>query len=117
MTATSDSGTVRRGTVRKFGRPLAAGVTLDDLVLPRAQKEQMPFVLNTAQVEVGARLPLHSHSEREIWVITNGSGTLHRDAEAFDVCPGDVVLFQPGVEHELVNTCAEPIRLVSVYWS
>jgi mannose-6-phosphate isomerase-like protein (cupin superfamily) len=41
---------------------------------------------------------------------------LHRGDEVFDVHPGDVVLFQPGVEHELSNTCDEPLRLVSVYW-
>lgn len=106
----------RRGALRRFGRPLAEGVTVDDLVLSRADRERMPFVLNTAEIAVDARLPLHSHHEWEIWVITSGGGSLRRGDETLEVATGDVLLFEPDTEHQLSNTSAEPLRLVSVYW-
>ncbi|MEU8001121.1 cupin domain-containing protein [Catellatospora sp. NPDC049111] len=104
------------GGLRRFSRPLAAGVTLDDLVLPRAVTQSMPFTLNTATVVVGAELPLHSHSQHEIWVITAGSGRLDRGTETFDIGEGDVILFESQTQHHLTNTGQVDLQLVSVYW-
>ncbi|MEV7190831.1 cupin domain-containing protein [Streptomyces sp. NPDC093510] len=104
------------GPVRKFGRPLAEGVTLNDLVLPRAIGRDMPFTLNTAVVDAGAELPLHSHPQHEIWVVSSGSGVLDRGEETFEIAAGDVVLFESGIEHHLTNNGPVELRLVSVYW-
>ncbi|GGS49232.1 cupin domain-containing protein [Streptomyces parvus] len=120
MTASADGPAARArraaGPVRKFGRPLAEGVTLNDLVLPRAIGKDMPFTLNTAVVEAGAELPLHSHPQHEIWVVSTGRGVLVRGEETFPIGEGDVVLFESGIEHHLTNTGADELRLVSVYW-
>ncbi|MBK3569774.1 MULTISPECIES: cupin domain-containing protein [unclassified Streptomyces] len=105
-----------RGPVRKFGRALAPGVTLHDLVLPPDVEADKPFVLNTAVLEEGAELPLHAHPEHEIWVVSSGHGRLDRGAETLDLTEGDVVLFHSGVEHHLANTGDGELRLVSVYW-
>lgn len=106
----------RGGVLRKFPRPLAEGVTLNDLVLGSALRHDMPFVLNTACVAVGAQLPLHSHPQHEIWVIMQGHGMLQRGDEELQISEGDVVYFDPDVEHQLTNTASVELELVSVYW-
>lgn len=105
-----------QGPVRKFPRPLAPGVTLNDLVLPPALGREMPFVLNTASVEAGAELPFHSHTQREIWVVASGHGVLNRGEDTFEIGEGDVVFFESGTPHHLRNTGEADLRLVSVYW-
>jgi quercetin dioxygenase-like cupin family protein len=102
--------------VRKFDRALAPGVVLHDLILPRALAREMPCTVNTAVLEAGAELPRHSHPQTEIWVITAGSGRLERGGETFEISEGDVVVFEPEVEHRLSNTGGGELRLVSVYW-
>ncbi|MEV4556227.1 cupin domain-containing protein [Kitasatospora sp. NPDC049285] len=104
------------GPVRKFGRPLAPGVVLHDLLLPPAVGRAMPCTLNTAVVAAGAELPRHSHPQTEIWVVAAGRGRLERGPEVFDIAEGDVVVFEPEVEHRLRNTGGTDLRLVSVYW-
>jgi mannose-6-phosphate isomerase-like protein (cupin superfamily) len=118
MTAQTNPARARGtgGKVRKFGRPLAPGVTLNDLVFPPSFGSSMGFTLNTAVVAIGAELPLHSHDQREVWVIMSGRGVLDRGEETFEIATGDVLLFEPNVEHHLTNVGAEELHLVSVYW-
>jgi mannose-6-phosphate isomerase-like protein (cupin superfamily) len=105
------------GTVRKFRRTLAPGVELNNMLLPPEARRSQPFTLDMATIEIGHSLARHSHEQREVWVVTHGSGQLHRGDEDLSIGPGDIVYFQPGVEHQLDNVGDEALRLVSVYWA
>jgi mannose-6-phosphate isomerase-like protein (cupin superfamily) len=50
----------------------------------------------------------HHHSE-EIYLFTDGSGSMQLGDERFDVRAGDCVLIAPGAPHKLYNPGADPL--------
>lgn len=102
--------------IRKYRKSLCEGTAADEPILRGAQKT-IPAGFVRCVVDVGAGLPLDSHDEHEVWVVTQGHGTLTQDGVAYEVARGDMVFFESGVEHHFRNDADEPFEIVSIFWS
>jgi mannose-6-phosphate isomerase-like protein (cupin superfamily) len=111
--SSANAGEVR---IRRFSKPFANGVFLDEPVLRPGLRTTIPFYFNRASIEEGAKLPLHSHLEKEIWIVTRGRGNLSIEGKRHELNTGDIVYFGSGMLHELTNTGLGPLELVSLYW-
>lgn len=69
--------------------------------------------LAEATVATGAATLLHLHRvTEEIYHFTAGRGRMVLGAESLEVGPGDTVCIAPGTPHRVVNTGAEPLRIL-----
>ena len=69
--------------------------------------------LAEATVPPGGATAAHLHPvAEELYLFTHGTGRMRVRAEERDVGPGDCVVIPPGAEHQVVNTGAEPLRLL-----
>jgi len=101
-----------RGTVTR--EPFVRDVRV--LLSPLLQPELAATGVNVGYTEVapGQRGSRHAHAhEAEVWLFFAGHGLAIVGDEEREVGPGTVVYTPPGVEHQFVNTGAEPVRL---YW-
>ena len=69
--------------------------------------------LGLAEIAPGGELILHYHSPAEIYVVTNGVGTLNKSGELEEVKKGDVVYIAGNAKHALKNTGKETLKF---YW-
>ena len=69
--------------------------------------------LGFAEIAPGGDLILHYHSPAEIYVITNGVGTLNKSGELEEVKKGDVVYIAGNAKHALKNNGKETLEF---YW-
>ena len=69
--------------------------------------------LGFAEIASGGDLILHYHSPAEIYVITNGVGTLNKSGELEEVKKCDVVSIAANAKHALKNTGKETLEF---YW-
>lgn len=69
--------------------------------------------LAEASLPPGAATQAHYHAvTEELYLITAGAGRLRVGEEERDVVVGDCITIPPGVEHKLVNTGDEVLRLL-----
>ena len=69
--------------------------------------------LGFAEIEPGGDLILHYHSPAEIYVVTDGVGTLNKSGELEEIKKGDVVYISENAKHALKNTGKETLEF---YW-
>ena len=69
--------------------------------------------LGFAEIAPGGDLTLHYHSPKEIYVITNGTGTLNKSGELEKINKGDVVYIDGNAKHALKNDEKETLEF---YW-
>ena len=69
--------------------------------------------LGFAEIEPGGDLILHYHSPAEIYVITDGVGTLNKSGELEEIKKGDVVYIKGDAKHALKNNGKETLKF---YW-
>ena len=69
--------------------------------------------LGFAEIASGGDLTLHYHSPAEIYVITNGKGTLNKSGELEDIKKGDIVYIAGNKKHALKNNGNETLEF---YW-
>ena len=69
--------------------------------------------LGFAEIAPGGDLILHYHSPAEIYVVTNGVGTLNKSGELEEIKKGDVVYIAGNAKHALKNTGKETLEF---YW-
>ena len=69
--------------------------------------------LGLAEIAPGGDLILHYHLPAEIYVVTNGEGTLNKSGELEEVKKGDVVYIGGSAKHALKNTGNETLKF---YW-
>jgi len=69
--------------------------------------------LGFAEIAPGGNLTLHYHSPAEIYVVTNGTGTLDKSGELEMIKKGDVVYIAGNAEHALKNNGKETLEF---YW-
>jgi mannose-6-phosphate isomerase-like protein (cupin superfamily) len=69
--------------------------------------------LAEATIAVGGETDEHYHPvAEELYFFQHGVGRLRVDGEERDVRAGECVVIAPGAVHKLVNTGAEPLRLL-----
>ena len=69
--------------------------------------------LGFAEIDPGGDLILHYHSPAEIYVITNGKGTLNKSGELEEIKKGDVVYIAGNEKHALKNNGTDTLKF---YW-
>ena len=69
--------------------------------------------LGFAEIEPGGDLILHYHSPDEIYVVTDGVGTLNKSGELEEIKKGDVVYIKGDAKHALKNNGKEILKF---YW-
>ena len=69
--------------------------------------------LGYAEMVPGGDLTLHYHSPDEIYVITNGEGTLNKSGKLETIKKGDVVYIGKNEKHALKNDGKETLEF---YW-
>ena len=69
--------------------------------------------LGLAEIAPGGDLILHYHLPAEIYVVTNGKGTLNKSGELEEIKKGDVVYIGGSAKHALKNTGNETLKF---YW-
>ena len=69
--------------------------------------------LGFAEIDPGGDLILHYHSPDEIYVVTDGVGTLNKSGELEEIKKGDVVYIKGDAKHALKNNGKETLKF---YW-
>ena len=69
--------------------------------------------LGFAEIASGGDLTLHYHSPDEIYVITNGKGTLNKSGSLEEIKKGDIVYIAGNEKHALKNNGNETLKF---YW-
>ena len=69
--------------------------------------------LGFAEIASGGDLTLHYHSPAEIYVITNGKGTLNKSGSLEEIKKGDIVYIAGNEKHALKNNGNETLEF---YW-
>ena len=69
--------------------------------------------LGFAEIEPGGDLVLHYHSPAEIYVVTDGVGTLNKSGEIEEIKKGDVVYIKSNTKHALKNNGNQTLKF---YW-
>ena len=69
--------------------------------------------LGFAEIAPGGNLILHYHSPAEIYVITDGTGTLNKSGKLQEIRKGDVVYIAKNAKHALKNNGKETLKF---YW-
>jgi len=69
--------------------------------------------LGFAEIDPGGDLILHYHSPDEIYVVTDGVGTLNKSGELEEIKKGDVVFIGGNEKHALKNNGKEVLKF---YW-
>ena len=69
--------------------------------------------LGFAEIEPGGNLILHYHSPAEIYVVTDGVGSLNKSGEIEEIKKGDVVYIKSDAKHALKNNGNQTLKF---YW-
>ena len=69
--------------------------------------------LGFAEIAPGGDLTLHYHSPAEIYVVTDGVGTLNKSGELEEIKKGDVVYIKSDAKHALKNNGNQTLKF---YW-
>jgi quercetin dioxygenase-like cupin family protein len=69
--------------------------------------------LGFAEIASGGDLTLHYHSPAEIYVITNGKGTLNKSGKLEEIKKGDIVYIAGNEKHALKNNGNKTLEF---YW-
>ena len=69
--------------------------------------------LGFAEIDPGGDLILHYHSPDEIYVVTDGVGTLNKSGKLEQIKKGDVVFINGNEKHGLKNNGKEVLKF---YW-
>lgn len=58
----------------------------------------------------------HSHQEKEMFFVIQGTGILRHGDDRREVSYGDTIYVTPGVEHDLTNTGSGRLVFLDVWW-
>ncbi|XYI03757.1 cupin domain-containing protein [Sorangium sp. So ce1128] len=93
------------------------GMSLTLVETARLRGGPAPVRMSRFELAPGARSPLDVHEEREVWMLAQGDGMLsYRGQPPFPVRAGDVVEFETGASHTLMNSGSEPLVVFSIWW-
>ncbi len=81
-------------------------------VLFTGEKSQLVVMNIPAGGDIGKEK--HSHVEQSLFILS-GQAKATLDGEETEVGQGDVVVVQPGVKHNLINTGTEPLKIYTIY--
>ena len=97
------------------GTRFPAGRLTRVLAGPGAPVEPDHFVLGYVTIYAGGEVPVHAHSQEEVYFIVSGHGILIIDNEESVVDAGSYAAIRPGQTHSLRNTAKEDLIMIFCY--
>ncbi|WP_410813492.1 cupin domain-containing protein [Micromonospora sp. 067-2] len=85
-------------------------------IYPHGHEDLADWGIGRAVLDRGDATTVHAHPENEIFLILSGRGDMTVGAQRLPVVGGEAVVIPADTHHQLVNTGAGPLVLVSVYW-
>ncbi len=73
------------------------------------------FTAGYVVIQPDGRIPLHHHSNEEIYIILKGVGRMKVGVEEAVVGADSAIYIEPNVEHSLQNIENEPLVMIFVY--
>jgi len=58
----------------------------------------------------------HTHHEHELFIALIGSAVIDRDGQQFPFVAGDIVRFDPGQQHSVLNHSDTDFTMYSIWW-
>ena len=115
MTATRPTGPTQVLETKEL-RATPSGPVEELLVPYTAGMPTAPFQTSRWGVGPGLWSNWDQHDALELWLVSEGSGSVWRGDSETPVGPGDAVLMPSQIKHRLHNTGDVPMRLFSVWW-
>lgn len=78
------------------------------------KEDPKSFAFIIQRVDVGGKVPEHSHQEESCYYFTKGCGKLHLGKEIFEIEPGLMVHILPWENHGIDNVGNAPIFYIEV---
>lgn len=75
-----------------------------------------PFEGSWCVIAPGTSSTAHAHHEYEIFIAVTGEAVLDSGGRREPFKAGDIVYFEPGVAHAVINDSSEPFEMYSVWW-
>lgn len=75
-----------------------------------------PFEGSWCVVKPGTASGPHGHHEYEIWIAMTGEAEIISEGERVPFVAGDIVHFEPGRVHQVVNEGDADFQMYSVWW-
>lgn len=84
------------------------------------EQSRLPVAVQTWELPPEASEGMHAHDPAtepldELYLVLAGTGRMHVDGVVYDLAPGDSVLAQAGVQHDLANTGDDTLRVLVVW--
>ncbi len=73
------------------------------------------FTAGYVVIKPGGKIPLHTHTNEEIYVMIQGSGRMRIEGEEERVQAVSAIYIDPNAEHMLQNTESEPLIMIFIY--
>ena len=97
------------------GTKFPAGRLTRVLAGPGAPVEPDHFVMGYVTIYAGGEVPLHAHTQEEVYFIVSGHGVIELDNEEAQVEAGSYAAIRPGQSHSLRNTAKEDLVMLFCY--
>jgi mannose-6-phosphate isomerase-like protein (cupin superfamily) len=75
-----------------------------------------PFEGSWCVIRPGTASTAHSHTEHEIFIALSGWAVLDSEGSRARFSAGDIVRFEPGTEHRVINESDTDFEMYSVWW-
>lgn len=85
------------------------------LALPISAETGSPNTVVYLEVDPGERIPLHTHSAEEIFVVLQGAGVVTAGDDRWTASAGALVVAPAFARHGWENTGAETLKLVGFF--
>ncbi len=73
------------------------------------------FTAGYVVIQPNGKIPPHTHSNEEIYIILKGSGRMRTGTEVKDVEALTAIYIEPNIEHSLQNTGEDEMNMIFVY--
>lgn len=77
---------------------------------------RFPYQSMTVSVPQGVKTLMHSHTEYEKWIVTQGKGVLMIDEQERCISANEIVEIPPLTNHCILNSGDTTFKMVSLYW-
>jgi mannose-6-phosphate isomerase-like protein (cupin superfamily) len=67
------------------------------------------------EIAGGQATPPHRHDCEEVVLVQTGQGELHIAGRVFSFGPETTLVIPPNMDHQIINTGAEPVRLTAAF--
>ncbi len=97
------------------GELFPAGRLTKVIVSPFSDLKAQNFVMGYVTIYPGGSIPLHTHSQEEVYTVLEGTGQMTVNEETKELSAVSSVYIPPGQPHSLVNHESSNLIMLFVY--